>query len=193
MERRETNDENLVQWTLEGDISAFEDLIMKYQDAVYHYLCFMTQNEARAQDLLQETVIRAFEGLRSLRHPSRFKAWLFQIATNVFRSEYRRSARALFVSLNEPRLSPEDLALGEEQNLPTPEEAAEREDIREQVQEALAKLPPVLREAVILREMENMSYEEIAEMLGIPIGTVRSRIARGRALLVKWLGAEKSK
>jgi RNA polymerase sigma-70 factor (ECF subfamily) len=190
MRRGEVSDEVLVQWTLEGDSSAFEDLVMRYQDAVFHYLCSMTLNEARAQDLLQESVIRAYERLRTLRDPSRFKAWLFQIATNMFRSQYRGWTRWRVVSLDEPRLSPEDLALSEEPNLPTPEEMAEREDTREQVQAALAKLPPVLREAIVLREMEEMSYQEMAELLGVPIGTVRSRIARGRALLLKALAPE---
>lgn len=190
MERRDVSDETLVRWALEGDASAFEDLVMKYQDAVFHYLWSLTQNESRAQDLLQESVIRAYQQLRHLRDPRRFKAWLFQIATNLFRSQVRRWARLPLVSLDEPRLSPEDLALGEQAPLPTPEDLAERQDLQEQVQAALAKLPPILREALILREMEDMSYAEIAEALRIPIGTVRSRIARGRALLLKFLGGE---
>jgi RNA polymerase sigma-70 factor (ECF subfamily) len=190
MGRGEVSDETLVEWSLEGDADAFEDLVMRYQDAVFHYLCFMTQSESRAQDLLQETVMRAYERLKSLREPARFKSWLFQIAMNVFRSQYRRWTRWPLVSLEEPRLSAEDLALEESPGLPTPEEVAEREDIREAVQAALAKLPPVLREAIILREMEEMSYEEIAETLGVPVGTVRSRIARGRALLLKMLAPE---
>lgn len=174
-------DAQLVEEALVGESESFDLLVERHKGAVFNYLCYLTHSEGRADDLLQETFIRAYRSLSTLRDRERFRAWLFRIALNTFKSHYRRWMQHWAEPL------PDDWSDGAGDN---PEEALEQTETKIMVRDALAKLPDEARAILILREMEGLSYEEIAVALGISLGTVKSRIARARLRLAEILGVK---
>ncbi len=152
----------------------FEALVLPHLDALYGAAVRMTRHRQDAEDLVQETCLRAYRFLDRLDDEGRCRAWLFRILTNTFINLYRKAQRA-----------PETVALEEGDA----EAAASREEVSleavmdDELKAALDTLPDDYRTAVLLSDVEEFSYEEIAGMLGCPIGTVRSRIHRGRNLL----------
>jgi RNA polymerase sigma-70 factor (ECF subfamily) len=150
--------------------------------ALYRTACRLTSRVAEAEDLVQETYLEGFRCYASLKDPSRCRAWLFRILHNLWcERRTRERTRALVLSLGtrvEGNLEREIIEVG----------------YSDEVERALATLPDEFRTAVLLVTVEEMSYEEVAEVMGCPIGTVRSRVARGRALLAASLaGARTSK
>ena len=152
----------------------FEALVLPHLDALYGAAVRMTRHRQDAEDLVQETCLRAYRFLDRLEDEGRCRAWLFRILTNTFINLYRREQRAPeMVALEESGV--EAAASGEEVSL----EAVMDDELKA----ALDALPDDYRTAILLSDVEEFSYEEIAGMLGCPIGTVRSRIHRGRNLL----------
>lgn len=174
-------DAQLVEEARVGESDSFDLLVERHKGALFNYLCYLTHSEARADDLLQETFIRAYRSLRTLRDTERFRAWLFRIGLNTFKSHYRRWAAHRAEPL------PEDWSDGAGDS---PEDALEQTETQLMVRDALAKLPDDARAILVLREMEGLSYEEIAVALGISLGTVKSRIARARERLAELLGVK---
>ena len=174
-------DGSLVAAAAEGDISAFEALVRRHQTRLVGYLRGLTNADADAEDLAQEAFLRAYRSLRSFRGTSTFKTWLYQIATNVFRTwlEKKRSHAGLTaVSLDAPRPG------SDEPMEPVGETNPEGRHVdRDAIDKALATLPADQRAAVLLRDVEGFEYREIAEQLNVPLGSVESRIFRGRQRL----------
>ena len=174
-------DRSLVDAAAAGDLDAFEALVQRHQTRLVGYLRGMTHAESDAEDLAQDTFLRAYRSLKGFRGTSSFKTWLYQIATNVFRTwlEKKRSQAALSaVSLDEP------VPGTGERIEPAGEIDPEGRHIRrDSLERALAALPEDQRAAVLLRDVEGFEYREIAEQLGVPLGTVESRIFRGRQRL----------
>lgn len=159
----------------------FQQLALKYMDSLYNYGRVLTRNETDAEDLLQETLLRAFRGLASLDRNRNAKVWLLKIMKNAYIDRCRRK-------LSRP--TEEELPEGQElaDHLPVnPEEILLRRLAIEEVRSAIRRLPPVWREAVELRDIEGLSYEEVAHVIDKPIGTVMSRLYRGRNLLRSFL------
>ena len=157
---------------------AFETDALSYLDSLYGTALRLTRNEADAQDLVQDTYVKAFRARRQFKSGTNLKAWLFTILHNTFRNRRRDLSRDP-VDVDSERLDlapPADTA-------DTPEEQMLREAMGPDLQAALDALPEAFREAVWLRDVEEFPYGEIAEMLGIPVGTVMSRISRGRRML----------
>jgi RNA polymerase sigma-70 factor (ECF subfamily) len=165
----------------EGDIAAFEALVRRHQTRLVGYLRGLTNADADAEDLAQEAFLRAYRSLRSFRGTSTFKTWLYQIATNVFRTwleKKRHHAGLSAVSLDAP------LPGSEDRLDPAGEVDPEGRHVdRDALDRALAALPEDQRAAVLLRDVEGFEYREIAEQLNVPLGTVESRIFRGRQRL----------
>ncbi|MGB6242956.1 MAG: sigma-70 family RNA polymerase sigma factor [Castellaniella sp.] len=159
-----------------GDQHAFSWLVKRHQGAVHRYLARMTGLPETARELAQDTFVRAFRAMPSWRPEARFRTWLFRIAHNLALDHLRRAKRVVFEPLDDGLETP-DPAPGPEQQL----EAQQR--IR-QLETALAALPAAHREILLLREIEGMSYEDIAQTLELNPGTVRSRLARARAALL---------
>jgi len=179
-------DEAVIERVLAGDNEAFGALVDRYGERVHGAILRMIGNRDVAADLAQETLLRAFKGLRSFRHGSAFYTWLYAIAVNQVRSEFRRRGTAAgrpHASLDAASGEDDDPALDPPADGPAPEEEAARREESRRLREELARLEPEFREAVVLRDLEGLSYGEIAEATGVPAGTVRSRIHRGRALL----------
>lgn len=169
-------DAELVERHRAGDLTAFDEVYDRFGRMVYNLAFRLAGNREEAADLTQETFLRIFRHLGGFAGRSALKTWIFRIALNHCRERlYRRSLETLSLDeegenegtlLADPARGPEELALAS--------------DERRRVSEGLARLPHAYREAVILRDLEGLSYDEIAEVLGVRVGTVRSRIARGR-------------
>lgn len=158
--------------------SAFETEALSYLDSLYGTALRLTRNEADAHDLVQDTYVKAFRARRQFTPGTNLKAWLFTILHNTFRNRRRDTGRDP-VDIDSDRLqlaAPADPA-------DTPEERLLREAMGPELQAALDALPEAFREAVWLRDVEEFPYAEIADMLDVPIGTVMSRISRGRRML----------
>lgn len=168
-------DLQLVGKAREGDLDAFGDLVGRHQHRLVHFLRMMMPSAAdrdAAEDVAQEAFLRAFRSLGQFRGQSTFKTWLYQIATNVARTQVAR--RRDRKEEQEPETRPD---------MPSGENVERRVIAHDQLRRALAELPDDWREAVILRDIEGLEYREIADVLGIPMGTVESRIFRGRQRL----------
>jgi len=174
-----------------ADPATFADLAMPYMSALYAAAMRMTRNPADAEDLVQETYLRAYRGFEGFREGTNLKAWLYKILTNTFINQYRaKKRRPDQVELDEVedfylyrRLGGLEAVSASE----TPETAVLDAMPEAAVKEALEALPDQFRMAVILADIEGFSYKEIAEILDVPIGTVMSRIHRGRKQLQKRL------
>jgi RNA polymerase sigma-70 factor (ECF subfamily) len=158
--------------------SRFETDALTYLDSLYGTALRLTRNEADAQDLVQDTYVKAFKARRQFKPGTNLKAWLFTILHNTFRNRRRDIGRDP-VDVDSDRL---DLAAPADP-ADTPEEHLLREAMGPELQAALDSLPEAFREAVWLRDVEEFPYAEIAEMLAVPVGTVMSRISRGRRML----------
>jgi len=170
-----SGDDLLVARAVAGDATALNDLLRLHYDRVHAICLRMTGNEADALDACQEALIAIVRGLARFDQRSAFATWAYRVATNACLDELRRRRRRPIASVDEATaIEHRDL----------PESAPERLD----VQAALARLPIEFRAAVVLRDLAGMSYDEIAATLDVPPGTVRSRIARGRAALAAALG-----
>jgi len=179
-----TGDERAVARFLAGDVSGFETLVRRYSGMVFT-LSARLVGPLDAEDIVQETFLRAFRSLESFRGESSLKTWLYAIALNRVRVRRGTLARlrALFLSGDSgptPDFSLLDNATDPERS---PEENALLSDQRRRLRKAVHDLPEEFRMAVVLRDLEGLSYEEVASVLSVPVGTVRSRLARGRALL----------
>jgi RNA polymerase sigma-70 factor (ECF subfamily) len=155
---------------------SWDEVVREHADRVYRLAFRLSGNRADAEDLTQETFVRVFRSLAEY-SPGTFEGWLHRITTNLFLDLVRRRQRIRFDAL--PDDAPERLASAEA----GPERAYEENNLDPEVQQALDALPPDFRAAVVLCDLEGLSYEEIAATLGIKVGTVRSRIHRGRVLL----------
>jgi RNA polymerase sigma-70 factor (ECF subfamily) len=169
-----------------GDEEAFEEVYKRFESMVYNLALRMGGNEAEAADCTQETFLRVYRYLGKFRGNSNLKTWVFRIALNCCRSRYRKkTTRGRYLEFGGEEIISRAADSGRD-----PEQRAVAAQLSEYVQMALSRLPPVYREAVILRDLQDLSYDEMAAVLGIRIGTVRSRIARGREQLRRLLISE---
>ena len=164
-----------------GDGGAFEALVLRYQARIVNYAAAMVHDAGAAEDVAQETFVRAWRGLGRFRGESAFKTWLYRIATNVARTHLDRRGRQARIADRSLDDEAEPLQAGD---VPSPAPDAETSLVRrEEIDRALAELPDELRVALILRDVEGLDYKEIAGVTGAPIGTVESRIFRARRRL----------
>jgi RNA polymerase sigma-70 factor (ECF subfamily) len=182
---RVDEDASLVERARGGDADAFGQLVLKYQHRVVNFAAALLSGmPAEAEDVAQDAFVRAYRGLSRFHGASTFRTWLYQIVVNVARTQRsRRIAR---------REQPDDPEMPLLESRPSGEDVEERVIDRDRLDRALAGLSDELREAVLLRDVEGLDYREIAVALGVPIGTVESRIFRGRARLRAALTENKS-
>lgn len=155
---------------------------LEHIDSLYRYAMALTRNPIEAEDLVQETYVRAIEAFERLKEDSNVRAWLFTILRNLWLNELRRQRNGpqLIEADRENENHPVDSLIG---NMPNAYEILESEENAKQVREAIDRLPPDFREILILREFEELSYQEIATVLECPAGTVMSRLGRARSRL----------
>lgn len=191
------NEDQLIARSQQGDMDAFNDLILRYQAATYSVVYRMVGDAEAAADITQDAFIAAYRHIESFRAGSSFRAWLLRIASNLACDHWRRTQRHPLESLDqlgdEDELhSASDLSAlvepGEEHN---PEAYALTQELQALIQQGLQELPLDQRVAVILCDVQGMSYEEVAATTQTTLGTVRSRIARGRKRLRDYLSQHK--
>jgi RNA polymerase sigma-70 factor, ECF subfamily len=178
----------LITGLCHGDDQAYEILIQRYQQPVYNLVCRLLNDPTDASDIVQEVFLKIFRNIRSFRHGSSLKTWIYRIAVNEAYNHRRWFSRHL---RQEVVLASDEGAPGNADSFADPgrspfDEAADHET-RALVEAALEKLKPNFRTAVVLRDIEDLSYDEIAAVLDVSLGTVKSRILRGREALRKIL------
>ena len=175
------SDLSLVQLAQRGDTGAFDALVRRYQHKVVKLVMRYVRDSAEAEDIAQEAFIKAYRALPRFRGDSAFYTWLYRIATNTAKNTLAARGRSpIEYDLDGPDGAGSYEVQGRMKDSATPEALALTEEIRETVTAAIDSLPEDLRTAIQLRELEGLSYEEIAERMKCPVGTVRSRIFRAR-------------
>ncbi|HXS89597.1 MAG TPA: RNA polymerase sigma factor RpoE [Steroidobacteraceae bacterium] len=184
---QDDSDQQLVERVQAGDKSAFDLLVRKYQHRVLKLVSRFVSDAAEAEDVAQEAFLKAYRALASFRGDSAFYTWLYRIAINTAKNALvsnRRRPVDFDLDLQDPEQYDRHARLKEGD---TPEGVLLTEEIRSVVEKAMEQLPEDLRTAIVLRELEGLSYEEIAEAMDCPVGTVRSRIFRAREAIDKKL------
>jgi RNA polymerase sigma factor (sigma-70 family) len=171
-----------------GQVHEFQRLIVPHLDGAYNLARYLTRDAVLSEDVVQDAMVRAFRAFGQFRGSSP-RAWLFAIVRNCCRTAQTRTGSAVSLVVHESSLSEEAAAQLSQQPDPgpTPEEEVLRKADVELVRAAIEAIPEPFREAIVLRELEDLSYAEIGEVTGVPIGTVMSRLARGRSVLAKEL------
>ncbi len=185
------SDQQLVKKALHGDSQAFEELVEIYQNKVYALSYRYMGNEDDANDMAQESFIKAYRSLKSFKGDSSFGTWIYRITTNVCLDEIRRRKRRVVpLSLDEPLATLDGSEVEKEiaDSSLTADRIYEQKEFSQYLQKLLDEMKPDHKTAIILRDVMELSYEEIAVVLNCSIGTVKSRINRARSILQKKLG-----
>jgi RNA polymerase sigma-70 factor (ECF subfamily) len=174
-------DEELVARSIGGDAESFNELILRWERPIYALAYRTIGREEDARDVCQETFLRAFRALPAFRGQAKFSSWLYRIALNLCRDWMRRERRAQVVQ------EPEDVNLLELAAAREPAESIEdlvaRKDLARSVEKVMARLPEEQRTAIILKEYHGLTFQEIADLLGCPLSTVKTRLYQGLAVL----------
>lgn len=180
-------DLDLVRRALKGEDQAYRELVGKYRNGLYYHILKLVRDKSVVDDMVQETLLKAFDNLPSFNQQYAFSTWLYRIATN-HSIDYLRKRKLQTYSLDEPY----DGREGETQMQVSDESfATDRDVMSEQrnriIADAIESLPEKYREVIRLRHMEEKSYQEISEVLDLPLGTIKAHLFRGRELLYKYL------
>lgn len=171
------DDFDLISSFKSGDKSVFEQIILNHQDRIYNLCLYMLSNRQDAEDAAQDTFLKAYRSLNDFKPNASLYTWLYRIAVNTC-IDYKR--KPLLESLFRRSDTGEEMVIEHPSDSPSPEKEYESKQIRGAIKKALKKLSPKLRAVIVLKEMEGISYEEIADTLDVSIGTVKSRISRAR-------------
>ena len=168
----DVDERELISRSCAGDLDAFDHLVRVHQDRIYNVAYRLTGNHEDASDAAQDAFVRAFQALPRFRRDAAFSTWLYRIATNAALDLVRRRPAVPPMELSVDQPGPSD-----------PEAEVHRREVHRRVHAAVGHLPAEYRAVVVLRGLQGLAYEEIARVLQIPIGTVRSRLSRGRETL----------
>jgi RNA polymerase sigma-70 factor (ECF subfamily) len=186
-----STDEELVARSIRGDNDSFNELIMRWERPIFALAYRTIGREEDARDVCQETFLRAFRALPAFRGQSKFSSWLYRIALNLCRDWMRRERRTPVVQ------APEDIDLMELAAAAEPAESIEdlvaRKDLTRAVERAMAKLPEEQRTAIVLKEYHGLTFQEIAELVGCPLSTVKTRLYQGLTVLRRELSKNQVK
>ena len=175
-------DQSLIDNCLKGSSEAFEELVRPYQDRLYNLLCRLARRRDDANELYQEVLLRVFRGLKTYQGDAAFFTWMYRIALNVVLTSRKRK-RLPEVSASDAGENSHPLERPDTSRDSQPDAGIETAERRVMVEAALADIPDLFRAVLVLKDVEGFRYEEIAELLDVPIGTVRSRLHRARSEL----------
>jgi len=182
----DATEKKLIELSVSGDIEAFETLIQSHQKRVYNIALRMTGNPEDAQELAQDAIVRAFTSIGKFRGDSSFSTWLYRITINVCTDFLRKRRKTTVISMEQGPVSNENnQGIQIEEEAPGPDELAEKKQLKELVREAIDLLSDEHKQVLILRDIMDMSYKEIANTLNVNEGTIKSRLNRARAGLKK--------
>lgn len=173
------NEEKLISRAAKGDASAFNELLGLHEKKMYAVCIRMCANQEDAQDCLQEAMLRIYRSISGFKGQSSFSTWIYRVTMNTCLDELRKKKNKQTTSLDgllDTGWSPSD-------DYDTPEHHAIEDERKKAIRGAIAELPEDMRSVIVLRDIEGFSYDEIAVMLGINVGTIKSRISRGREKL----------
>ncbi|MHB8927221.1 MAG: sigma-70 family RNA polymerase sigma factor [Bacillota bacterium] len=183
-------DEVLVRRSLKGDLRAFTELVDRYKDPVYNLAYRMLRHREDAEDLAQEVFLHVFRALDKFDLEQRFSPWIYRIASNLCLDKLRKN-RTVTVSLDTPLVEDRGLYRQIPDPAAGPQEITEVSETRREIQSAIDALPEKYRMIVILRHTRDLAYEEIAEALSLPLGTVKTRLFRARESLRRHLEGQR--
>jgi len=182
VEYKKLTDEDLIFKFQEEDYDAFNEIVFRYKDKLVNFIFRYTGNRDDAEDYAQDTFLKLYRSKHLYREIAKFSTWFYTIALNTVKTNLKKRNKYNSISISE--FDPEgdkDFDLPSEDK--TPDELANIEIEREEVQKAIESLDETFREVIVLRDIEDLDYEEIAKITGLPLGTVKSRINRGREKL----------
>ena len=183
-----STDEELVARSIGGDSESFNELVLRWERPIYALAYRVIGREEEARDVCQETFLRAFRALKGFRGQAKFSSWLYRIALNLCRDWVRRERRAPVVQ------PPEDVDFSDFASVGEPAESIEdlvaRRELTRVVEDAMSRLPDEQRTAIILKEYHGLTFQEIADLVGCPLSTVKTRLYQGLTVLRRELGTE---
>ncbi len=186
------DEKRIIERCQRGDRAAFNDLVLKYEKQVYNLAYRLTGNYDDANDVASDAFLRVFNSIGKFRGDSAFSTWLYRIVTNVFLDRRKRRLTHPHVSLEaEMTLEEGDLPRQIEDPAPGPEVEAEKRELRRVLQAAINELPEFQRVIITLYHLQELPYDEISEILQMPLGTVKSRLNRARKALRERLASQK--
>ena len=175
------SDEVLIKQFQNGDIRSFNQIVFRYKDRLLNFIYRFLNDLDRSEDLVQDTLLKLYTHKDSYKEIAKFSTWLYTIAANLARTELRKIKRRKTFSVTE--LSRDDREFIIQGTDDGPSEIHSTEDIQKKIKKALADLPADFRTMIILRDIQELSYDEISKIMDVPLGTVKSRINRGRLKL----------
>ena len=181
----ELSDEILIKKFQEGDVGAYNQLVSRFKDRLLNFIYRFVNDLDLAEDLVQDTLLKLYTHKDSYREIAKFSTWLYTIAANLARTELRKKKRRKTFSVTE--LSREDREFIIASSDVDPSEDLSSQNFEKSVQQALAELPDDFKTIIILRDIQELSYDEISKIVDVPLGTVKSRINRGRVKLQQLL------
>ncbi len=183
---KKPTDEELIARFQEGDLYAFDIIVQRYKDPLINFVYHFLGDRIDAEDVVQETFLRVYRNKHLYRNIAKFSTWIYTIASNLAKTELRRRRRRRLLSLSSLGFEDKDYEPVDE-HMRTPEKIVDSEMQQKIIKKEIDDLPVKFKEVVVLRDVQEFSYEEISQILGIPIGTVKSRVNRGRLRLQKRL------
>ncbi len=177
----QVSDEKLIARFQQGDVQAFDTLVRRYKDQLLNYVYRFVGNRVEAEDVVQETFLRVYKNKHYYKEIAKFSTWVYTIAGNLAKTELRKRKRRKLFSVSNFVNEDRDYDIPDGERSPEQEVDGAIQD--EIIQKAIDKLPAKFKEVILLRDVQGFAYEEIGEILNIPLGTVKSRVNRGRLKL----------
>ncbi len=174
-------DEDLIERFQQGDIKAFDEIVRRYKDPLLNFIYRFLGNRTESEDIVQETFLRVFRNKHAYRKVAKFSTWIYTIAGNLAKTELRKRKKRNLFSISDIGYEDKDYEISDESL--SPEKAVNTNMYDEIIQKEIQNLSPKFREVIILRDIQELSYEEISKIIKIPIGTVKSRVNRARLRL----------
>ena len=179
------SDEDLIERFQRGDLYAFDLIVKRYKDQLLNFVFRFVGNHEEAEDIVQETFLRVYRKRKAYKRIAKFSTWIYTIAGNLARTELRRRKRKKLFSVTDMGYEDRDYEISDEGLSP---ESRVNEILQEEIiQKEINNLSPKFREVIVLRDVQELSYDEISKIIKVPIGTVKSRVNRGRLKLQKKL------
>ena len=185
MSEFELTDEQLIKKFQDGDVGAYNQIVKRYKDRLLNFIYRFLNDLDRSEDLVQDTLLKLYTHKDSYKEIAKFSTWLYTIAANLARTELRKIKRRKTFSITE--LSHDDREFIIESTDVVPGQEDFTQNFEKNVQRALAELPDDFKTIIILRDIQELSYDEISKIVEVPLGTVKSRINRGRVKLQQLL------
>lgn len=181
-------DQELVARSVQGDTESFNELVLRWERSIYALAYRVLGREEDARDVCQETFLRAFRGLSAFKGQAKFSSWLYRIALNLCRDAMRRERRTPLVAVSDGR-DPSELAAQQPSPAPSVEDLVAQAELGRRVASAMRRLPEDQRTAIVLKEYHDLTFQEIADLMGCPLSTAKTRLYQGLSVLRRELSS----